>query len=210
MLLLFVGCVTSQQNASVSQGRICSDNLRAAILRWKLQTQLSVSPNHSMLAPGQPVEVYPLTTRPTRWFFNTRNLCHLALQYLDCYCCCCCCCRYCYYYHCDHSLHLFLSLVDRWGTKDDRATTFLHPSLFSAFRSALPNFKPVHSVTLSSHFFLCLPFLLPPCTVPRRIIFASPVDLVMCPYHLSLRGRGGGGVHSGEKIFIGPNGLRDH
>ena len=27
MLLLFVGCLTSQQHASVSQGRICSDNL---------------------------------------------------------------------------------------------------------------------------------------------------------------------------------------
>ena len=31
----------------------------------------------------------------------------------------------------------------------------------------------------------CLPLLLPPCTVPCRIIFASPVDLVLCPYHLS-------------------------
>ena len=26
MMLLFVGCLTSQQQASVSQGRICSDN----------------------------------------------------------------------------------------------------------------------------------------------------------------------------------------
>ena len=33
-----------------------------------------------------------------------------------------------------------------------------------------------------SRLFFCLPFLLPPCTVPCRIIFASPVDLVMCPY----------------------------
>ena len=85
------------------------------------------------------------------------------------------------------SLHLSLSLVDRWGTKDDRATTVLHSSLFSAFRRASPNFNPVHSVTLSSHLFFCLPLLLPPCTVPCRIIFASPVDLVLCPYHLSLR-----------------------
>ena len=30
---LLVGCLTSQQHASVSQGRICSDNLRAATLR---------------------------------------------------------------------------------------------------------------------------------------------------------------------------------
>ena len=72
--------------------------------------------------------------------------------------------------------YLSLSLVDRWGTKDDRATTVLHSSLFSAFRRASPNFNPVHSVTLSSHLFFCLPLLLPPCTVPCRIIFASPVD----------------------------------
>ena len=85
------------------------------------------------------------------------------------------------------SLHLTLSLVDRWGTKDDWATTFLRSSLFSAFRRASPNFKPVHSVTLSSLLFFCLPILLPPCTVPCRIMFASPVDLVMCPFHLSLR-----------------------
>ena len=84
------------------------------------------------------------------------------------------------------SHHLSLSLVDRWGTKDDRATV-LHSSLFSAFRRASPNFDPVHSVTLSSHLFFCLPLLLPPCTAPCRIIFASPVDLVLCPYHLSLR-----------------------
>ena len=85
------------------------------------------------------------------------------------------------------SLHLSHSLFDRWGTKDDRATTVLHSSLSSAFRRASPNFNPVHSVMLSSHLFFCLPLLLPPCTVPCRIIFASPVDLVLCPYHLSFR-----------------------
>ena len=85
------------------------------------------------------------------------------------------------------SLHLSHSLFDRWGTKDDRATTVLHSSLFSAFRRASPNFNPVHAVMLSSHLFFCLPLLLPPCTVPCRIIFASPVDLVLCPYHLSFR-----------------------
>ena len=69
--------------------------------------------------------------------------------------------------------YLFLSLVDRWGTKDDQATTVFHSSLFSAFRRTSPNFNPVHSVTLSSHLFFCLPLLLPPCTVPCRIIFAS-------------------------------------
>ena len=84
------------------------------------------------------------------------------------------------------SLHLSLSLVDRRGTKDDQEATFLHPSLVSAFRRASPNFRPVHFAMLSSHLFFCLPFLLPPCTVPWRIVFASPVDPVVCPYHLNL------------------------
>ena len=57
------------------------------------------------------------------------------------------------------SLHLSHSLFDRWGTKDDRATTVLHSSLFSAFRRASPNFNPVHSIMLSSHLFFCLPLL---------------------------------------------------
>ena len=78
------------------------------------------------------------------------------------------------------------SLNDRWGFKDNRATTFHHSSLSSAFQMASSNPYPVHSDILSSHLFFCLPFLLPPCTVPCRIIFASPVDLVMCPYHLNL------------------------
>ena len=86
------------------------------------------------------------------------------------------------------TLHFTYPLVynNRWSIKDDRATTFLHPSLFSAVRKASPNFKHVHAVMLSSHLFFCLPFLLPLCTVLCRIIFASPVDLVMRPYHLNL------------------------
>ena len=55
------------------------------------------------------------------------------------------------------------------------------------FEGLLPNPNPVHSDVLSSHLFFCLPFLLLPYTVPCRIIFASPVDLVICPYHLNLR-----------------------
>ena len=87
-----------------------------------------------------------------------------------------------------HSLtHSFRSLIDRWGIKDDRATTFLHSSLSSAFRRASPNPNPVHSDMLSFHLIFFLPLLLSPRTVPCRIIFASPVDLVMCPNHLNLR-----------------------
>ena len=87
-----------------------------------------------------------------------------------------------------HSLtHSSRSLNDRWCIKDDRATTFLHSSLSSAFRKASTNPNPVNSDILSSHLFFCLPVLLPSCTVPCRIIFASPLDLVKCPYHLNLR-----------------------
>ena len=78
------------------------------------------------------------------------------------------------------------SLNDRWGIKDDWATTFLHSSLSSAFRRAPPNPNPVHYDILSFHLFFCLSLLLPPSTVPCRI-FASPVDFGMCPHHLNLR-----------------------
>ena len=51
---LFVGCLRSQQHASVSQGRICTI-LCAATLRQKLQIKLSTSPSHSILTQGRPV-----------------------------------------------------------------------------------------------------------------------------------------------------------
>ena len=57
---LLVGCLMSQQHASVSQGRICSDNFSAATLRQKLQTKLSVSPSHTILTPGRPVPALTL------------------------------------------------------------------------------------------------------------------------------------------------------
>ena len=46
--------------------------------------------------------------------------------------------------------------------------------------------RPVHSLMLSSHRFLCLPLCLPLCTIPCRIVLASPDDLVMCLYHFNL------------------------
>ena len=63
-------------------------------------------------------------------------------------------------------LHLSRSLADRWGTTVDFTTNFLHSSQFSAFRSVMFHSRPVHSLMLSSHRFLCLPLRLPPCTVP--------------------------------------------
>ena len=78
-------------------------------------------------------------------------------------------------------------LVDRWGATDDLATSSLHSSRLSDFLMAAPSVMPVHSGMFSSHFFFCLPLLRLPCTVPCRIVMASPEDLVMCPYHFSLR-----------------------
>ena len=49
-------------------------------------------------------------------------------------------------------------------------------SIFSLFSTALwdlPNSRPVHSLMLSSHRFLCLPCLLPRFTVPCKIVFSQ-------------------------------------
>ena len=78
-------------------------------------------------------------------------------------------------------LHLSCSLADLLGTAVDFTTNFLHSSRFSAFRSMLFLSRPI-----PSHRFLCLPLRLPLCTVPCRIVLASPDDLVTCPYHFSL------------------------
>ena len=69
------------------------------------------------------------------------------------------------------SHHLSLYHEGRWGTKDDFATSFLHFSLFSTAFWKLPNSRPVHSL-MSSHLFLCVPCLLPPFTVPCRMVLA--------------------------------------
>ena len=67
--------------------------------------------------------------------------------------------------------HLSLNREDRWGTTDDFATSFLHFSPFSTALWDLPNSRPVHSLMLSFHLFLRLPFL-PPSTVPCKMVLA--------------------------------------
>ena len=83
--------------------------------------------------------------------------------------------------------HQSLNREGRWGTTDDFATSFLHFSLFSTALWDLPNSRPVHSLKLSSHLFLCLPCLLPPFTVPCKMILARPDERETWPYHCSLR-----------------------
>ena len=70
--------------------------------------------------------------------------------------------------------HLHLNREGRWGTADDFATRFLYFSLFSTALWDLANSRPVHSLMLSSHLFLCLLCLLPPFTVPCKMVLARP------------------------------------
>ena len=52
--------------------------------------------------------------------------------------------------------YLSRSLAGRWGTTVDFTTSFFHSSRFSAFRSSIFHSRPVHSLKLSFHPFLCL------------------------------------------------------
>ena len=56
-------------------------------------------------------------------------------------------------------------------------------SIFSLFSTALwdlVNSRPVHSLMLSSHLFLCLPCLLLPFTVPCKMVLARPDERETC------------------------------
>ena len=57
---LLAGCLTSQQQACVSQRRICSDDCTCRHSEIKLQIKLSILPSHSILTPGQPVPALTL------------------------------------------------------------------------------------------------------------------------------------------------------
>ena len=72
------------------------------------------------------------------------------------------------------SHHLSLNCKGGWDTTDEFATSFLHFSLFSTALWDLANSRPVHSLMLSSHLFLCLPHLLPPFTKPFKMVLARP------------------------------------
>ena len=77
-------------------------------------------------------------------------------------------------HHPHHHHHLSLNCEGRWGTTDDFATSFIHFSFFFTVLWDLANSRPVHSLMLSSHLFLRLPCLLPPFTVPCKMVLARP------------------------------------
>ena len=85
-----------------------------------------------------------------------------------------------------HHHHQPLNREGRWGTTDDFATSFLHFSLFSTALWDLPNSRPIHSLMSSSHLFLCPPCLLPPFTLPCKMVLARPDERDAWPYHCSL------------------------
>ena len=92
-----------------------------------------------------------------------------------------------YYRAKSSSHHLSLNREGCWGIRDDFATSFLHFSLFSTALWDLLNSRPVHSLMLFSHLFLCLPCLLPPFTEPCKMVLARPDEQETRPYHCSLR-----------------------
>ena len=56
----FVGCLTSLQHASVSQGWICSNNFMCCHTDTEVADQTYISPSHSILTLGRPVPVLTL------------------------------------------------------------------------------------------------------------------------------------------------------
>ena len=65
------------------------------------------------------------------------------------------------------------------------STSFLHFPLFSTALWDLPNPRPVHSLMLSSHLFLCPPCLLPLFTVPCKMVLARPLVRAACGIYAS-------------------------
>ena len=77
-------------------------------------------------------------------------------------------------------------------------TSFLHFPLFSTALWDLPNSRPVHSLMLSSHLFLCLPCLLPPFTMPCKMVLARQI----IPLQFA-------SLYDRQKIFMWSNCLLD-
>ena len=84
-------------------------------------------------------------------------------------------------------LPTYPSVMGTVGAPHDLASNIRHSSRSSALLMASLSSKPVQSRMFSSHPFLCLPLLFPPCTVPWRTILESPEALVTYPYHFTLR-----------------------
>ena len=150
-----VGCSTSQQHASVSQGRIWSDNFTCC------HTEIEVADPTFHLTQSQYTDTAPTSAStdpimPGAWLGSHWSATvydstpKKSRRKRDSY---------------PRSSALEADALttrstrrsDRWGTTIDFTTSFLHSSRFSAFRSCIIHSRPVHSLLLSSPRFLCLP-----------------------------------------------------
>ena len=86
-----------------------------------------------------------------------------------------------------HSPHLSLNCEGRWGTTADFTTSFLYSSVLSTALWDLTNSRPDHFLIFSSHLFFCPSCLLPPFTVPCKMILARSDKREPCPYYCRLR-----------------------
>ena len=84
-----------------------------------------------------------------------------------------------------HHHHQSLNQECCWGITDDLAISCINLCL-SFVVLCVSESRPVYSLMLSSHLFLCLP-LLAPLTVPCRMVFVRPDVRETCPYHFSFR-----------------------
>ena len=99
-----------------------------------------------------------------------------------------------------HHHHLSLNRKGCRGTTDDFTTSFLKLSLFSTALWDLANSRPVHSLMLSSHLFFCLPCLLPPFTVPYKMVLARTDEWVTLQF---------ASLYDGQEVFMWSNCLLD-
>ena len=85
-------------------------------------------------------------------------------------------------------MNIPLTMSHRWGeTADEETDVRRQPALSVAWMSSSGMLRVVHSLTLSSQLFLCLPRFRLPSTVPCRIVLLRVSCLVTCPNHCSLR-----------------------
>ena len=89
--------------------------------------------------------------------------------------------------HHHHYHHLSLNREGRSATTDEFTTSFLHFPLFSTALWNLANSRSVNFLKLPSHLFLCLPCLLPPFTMPCKMVWGRSEEREIWPYHCSLR-----------------------
>ena len=80
--------------------------------------------------------------------------------------------------------HLALNFEGHWGHHSWFCTQF--PLFFPVFHCPLANSRPVHSLMLSSHLFLCLLCLLLPFTVPCKMVLTRPDEQETWPYQSSV------------------------